>query len=179
MTIASRNARRWASFSPIFATLNPAALIRLALGLPDFVHGDVVDAPNGRLDWGFAREWTGLTGVPTLIAGVVLAIAVDIFEFVFVMLKRGHGTNEIGAGIEHVEHRLTIDAEEPVAHLIPASYPGIICWPEDDLCLNRHALSVRRPSVDLEARRVSYSVGDAIATFEGGDTVGNLLSSEL
>src|SRR5262245_64155270 len=102
---------------------------------------------------------------------MVLTIGHDILGPVWVVLQEWHRADEIDAGREHNQHRMTVSGtDQPRAHHIPAAHgaarwnAGVVGMAEPHLAARPagDALGDRRPAVLLERGRVENAISDAI-----------------
>src|SRR5690606_1176892 len=119
--------------------------------------------------------------ISPLIRGMILALGVNVFRPVLVVLQRRDGADRILARIEAVEHRPVVFPDHPRSYLVPAAHPPDTRYSfvVGRLPIQAHSLDYRRPAVLREARGVDHPVFDRLSRFPQPDALADFLGSHL
>src|SRR5262245_17278285 len=127
-------------------------------------------------------------GISSFIPAMVFTIRHHVLGSVWIVLQKWNGADEIDAGREHNQHRMTVSGTDQLrAHHIPAAHgaarrnAGVVGMAEPHLAVGSagNALGDRRAAVLLERGRVEHAIGDALAMLALGNALADFLGMKL
>src|SRR5262245_59797047 len=134
------------------------------------------------------NPWPRHAGISSFIPAMVFTICHHVLGSVWIVLQKWNGADEIDAGREHNQHRMTVSGtDQPRAHHVPAAHgaarwnAGVVGMAEPHLAAGPagNALSDRRPAVLLERGRVEHAIADRLALLALEDALADFLGMKL